>query len=723
MAMGQPNFKVALLSVNFDSSYTNVLHFTSRSQQQSYFNLPARFSNAPLANFNATSLLETSVNFNANPTDNLNTLCMQNYCIIQDLSGSEISYFFYFVRRARQLSGYNIQLDLELDIFQTYYIEAQFTDCLIDRTHLDRFVEINSTQVAFNDKTPNADPDGALMFLGEPIEASGKYITQRGKVTPWVSNNNDVNTWLATNVKAWAYLYVDINGVKENYRDEFSARETASMANFYYRSGTTAGSSSRVDVPYGIFCAPIMLSNTYNVQHSDGSGESITYSNISSTLLDDLAAHIAPYVYAYKISAMPPCRVGRGTMTISGNNMQWLELALSNPSCAEMHPNLDGTTASTDCVLLLRNMNIADTTVSSPTKIDINTVFNKSAIIGANKSPAFNPKMYSPQYTEFYVTDGQNNKYSFDIQKSGYLWSRYNDTQSTFNGCPFGIAETYVADATKIYITLNPDLDTSVDLGLYDALGYYTAESASAYVGLMAQQDNAYPYSTDQLNAYLAQNKNYYLQLQSTINLARLNMGASIVSGLIGTATDAGAGAVAAGSAETLAARNASIARTGIGAVGGLANTTLRAITSNAAIENQQAQADWTLDNMRAAPDSLSSGNPFLTLMLNNFAYTWELWELTEPEKERVNDYMCQFGYAYGRVGNIKDFDHSRKYYNYIRAEVQEVSSTAYALSMAVHDRFQQAFAEGVRFWHWDGSSDGITYDYDLENYEVSLES
>ena len=213
------------------------------------------------------------------------------------------------------------------------------------------------------------------------------------------------------------------------------------------------------------------------------------------------------------------------------------------------------------------------------------------------------------------------------------------------------------------------------------------------------------------------------MQLESTINLQRLNMGASIASGLIGAITGAGAGAVAAGSTETLAARKASLSRTGISVAGGLANTLIGAMTSNGAIENQQAQANWTLDNMRAAPDSLTGGNPYFTLLLDNYAYTVEVWELFDNEKEAANDYMCQFGYTYGRVGNIKDFDHSRKYYNYIRAEVQEVSSTAYALSMAVHDRFQQAFAEGVRFWHWDGSSDGITYDYDLENYEVSLES
>ena len=699
MAMGQPNFKVALLSVNFDSSYTNVLHFTSRSQQQSYFNLPARFSNAPLANFNATSLLETSVNFNANPTDNLNTLCMQNYCIIQDLSGSEISYFFYFVRRARQLSGYNIQLDLELDIFQTYYIEAQFTDCLIDRTHLDRFkweTGVTGGKWIF-------DYSNTALLASEPITPGGKYISERKQLNFKYANDTNANDFI-NGVKQWAYIFVDLDSLKEGAPSAVQNWGGKPTHTTLVRSSTAA---SGIGLPFAVFVAPIEeLTSKLSFSNFDLS----THTDVTAKALSVFLELAAPYVYSFKISALAPFRASSGDQWTQEGDGYNLAQNTENAAACQFRLTIPSKSDVSDGtgILMIDRLVIADAAVSTfilAQDMGFQFAFNASEIIGAEKDVKFNPKIYSSDYTEFYITDGKNNKFLYDIQKTNYF--RVN--ASTNNSVQLYVMEPYTPDITTAYA--------------YIFGGYYSFDANDSYIGLVATFDNTYPYATDQLTAYLSQNKNYYKQLESTINLQRLNMRASIVSGLIGTATDAGAGAVAAGSAETLAARNASVARTGIGAVGSLANTTLRAITSNAAIENQQAQAAWTLDNMRAAPDSLTGGNPFFTLLLENYKYTVEVWELFDSEKERVNDFMCQFGFAYGRVGNIKDFDHSRKYYNYIRAEVQEVSSTAYALSMAVHDRFQQAFAEGVRLWHWDGTSDGITYDYDLENYEVSLES
>lgn len=711
MAMGQPNFKVALLSVNFDSSYTNVLHFTSRSQQQSYFNLPARFSNAPLANFNATSLLETSVNFNANPTDNLNTLCMQNYCIIQDLSGSEISYFFYFVRRARQLSGYNIQLDLELDIFQTYYIEAQFTDCLIDRTHLDRFVEVGNTRPGY----VRFDTTNKFLLLREPTGSLPKRITHRAPLVfrydaePTAAAPTTFDTQLNKDFYGWVYIYCDLQSISKEISSGSDIRRLKTLNTTY----TDATGKNGVLLPYMILCAPIS-SGAVSLQYSRVIDDETTKTAvISPNAVQWFVDNYAPYIYNIKYSAIAPFRFGSGTWSSVTNGIRLTQTVSDDNNYACVFGLLtSGTNAggliALESVTQIKNPAYAvfpgapsDPYSMNNDELGIEHVFQKSSIIGAIKSVSYNPKLYNPDYMEFYLTDGLNNKHQYDLQKLWYL----GDSEGKY----IYVFEPYSADTTNIYA--------------WTIGGDYLSDGQEAYVGLSSVSNLTFPYNTDQLTAYLAQNKNYYLQLESTVNLQKLNMRASIASGVVGALTGIGAGSVSTDMATTIRERGAAAERAGIGIAGGIANTIIGGITKNAAIENYQAQAEWTRDNMRSAPDSLSGGNPFMPLCLDNLRYTVEIWDIFDSDKQIANDYMCQFGYSYGAVGNIKDFDHSRKYYNYIRAEVQEVSSTAYALSMAVHDRFQQAFAEGVRFWHWDGTSDGITYDYDLENYEISLES
>ena len=545
------------------------------------------------------------------------------------------------------------------------------------------------------------DYNNSALFAREPITANGKYIHKREKLDFTYSNNSGANSFI-NSVKEWAYIFVDVKSLREN-----TSEAVTSLTKDYTTLVRSAGDDSGIELPFGVFVAPLeQLTPGLRYENKQIS----TPTPVTQKALSFFLEMAAPYIYSYKISALAPFRRSSYDEWTQNENSWDLSQATANAAaCQFLHAiPVKGEETDGSCILFIDRLVISAAKVSTfltAQHLDMQFTFDASEIIGAGKNAKFNPKIYSSDYTEFYVTDGKNNKFLYDIQKTAY----FRVAASSNNSVQIYALEPYTPDTTTAYA--------------YIFGGYYSFDANDSYIGLVATFDNTYPYATDQLTAYLSQNKNYYKQLESTVNLQRLNMRASIASGVVDAITGAGAGAVAARSAETLAARNASIARTGIGAVGSLANTTLRAITSNAAIENQQAQAAWTLDNMRAAPDSLTGGNPFFTLLLDNYKYTVELWELFDSEKERVNDFMCQFGFAYGRVGNIKDFDHSRKYYNYIRAEVQEVSSTAYALSMAVHDRFQQAFAEGVRFWHWDGTSDGITYDYDLENYEVSLES
>ena len=72
-------------------------------------------------------------------------------------------------------------------------------------------------------------------------------------------------------------------------------------------------------------------------------------------------------------------------------------------------------------------------------------------------------------------------------------------------------------------------------------------------------------------------------------------------------------------------------------------------------------------------------------------------------------------GFNYEILDNIKNYDHIRKYFNFVQAEVENI--VGISISNNAREDLRQRFRNGVRFWN----SDNIQYD--LENYEIWLEN
>ena len=129
------DYQIALTNVNFDDTYNNVLLFDSREIQEAYFKVNTLFENAPKCNFKASTLLNTSLTYEADPNIDLANILMSNYAIVKQPNGK---YLYYFVLNAFQNCDNFIRLDLELDVCQTFLTDLTFSDAVIKRYHINR---------------------------------------------------------------------------------------------------------------------------------------------------------------------------------------------------------------------------------------------------------------------------------------------------------------------------------------------------------------------------------------------------------------------------------------------------------------------------------------------------------------------------------------------------------------------------------------------------------
>ena len=133
----------------------------------------------------------------------------------------------------------------------------------------------------------------------------------------------------------------------------------------------------------------------------------------------------------------------------------------------------------------------------------------------------------------------------------------------------------------------------------------------------------------------------------------------------------------------------------------------------------QKTQFDLTMDNMKNAPDKLITANGnSLFIYAIGFGIYEELYEGLDTELESANDIMFRDGFNYNRFeGNgesIRDYCHTRKYFNYIQAVLGNLHGIS--ISDTMRADLKDRFSKGIRFWHQDN------IDYSLENYELELE-
>lgn len=692
------NYKIAVTSVNFDKNYDNVIRFNSKTERNAYFNIPAIFEDVPVCNFNASSLLRTSVTARFDAATDLTQLLMSNYCIVQNVEKPEEIYF-YFVLSAEQKSGTTIQLQLELDIFQTFYLDVSFSDCMINRAHLDRFNEeveedSNGAYVTFK----SGDTDDNMLYQSEEIEDPPLRIVSRKHIT-WdiFPNNPAANSFISEHVIAWIYCYVAAN---ENFTVISGETPKTYGDNYpglvlYRQKSDTAPVISLFDytegyiTPSRILVCPI-VENGYNIK--------IGSKNWNTVTMQEFIQYASPYIHSIKLSLMPPfyktdingdqtsmsASVSGNTLTI---NIPSFDLGAA-PDVNYVNTVSFNNTNSVALKVLALPMKPQEgyVTLEGSEKINALGRINVSDIVGTfTHDPKLNPKMYSEAYKELQISTPDGQTYAYSQQKLGVYGGEIR----------IKYIENLTADTTRIYAYIdNNDEDTNL----------YTELMGKSYVGALTSGDFSMPYASDQLQEYLAQNKNFYEQTKLN---AAINFGQSATSSLINISKSALKGSIAGPVGAA------------IGGVVGLINFASNLITGGMQMTAAYQNMEYTADNLRSAPDKLknASGSAIFNVIIRDFKLCVDEYLPLKSDQIRINDMMHRYGYTVQRIGKIKNYDNIRHYFNFVMAEVEEVLSDTVNISLDVRDMFKQAFAHGVRFWN----PSATMYDFDPENYEERL--
>ena len=724
-------YQIALTNVPFDNSYKNVIHFEDRSEQETFFNVSSLFSSStPKVNFNVGSLYATNVSYDGVPTDSINELLSKNYCIIKDNSPNKtLNYYYYFVTEARQDCENRILLSLELDIFQTYYIDITFGDCLINKANLNRFIEKtgDSTKVLFDGTTTSK------LFEREDIQNVAKRMTKRTAVSLY--KDNVVGNWFNDNIQNWVYIYVapyttaerttGTLGVNTLTKSE-AVSNTLTFADITAGTGSTScspipirisGEAGRLPSGFSVFCYPIykrsykiLFKNSnikggldgttqYDVVWGDTSQSSATYDYQTVLERFQKSNNGASYIQSVKVSTMPPFDPNNlpTTLPISTSdenlvyNLSDANVVSTGSSHFLINPFIQSSGSANGVGIygLSYDNGLNSRLYFGISEIEFQTneinqsvytvskdyEFLKSSIVGADKDVKFNPKLLSTDYFELKISDAGEDGFVYDYQKlhAKSFYVKYS--------------ESFTPDIAKKYIRI----DTQTNAGLYQG------DNDKNLVGFVNSNDNSLVLSTTQYQQMLASNKNYFLQ--NSVNRSA-DVGKSVTGILGGIA----GGFISGGIGGAI-----------VGGIGG-------AIKTGINYEQSRIQEKLTQDNMISAPASIrgAQGNVIFDNMFSKNGIIVEEWDILDNEKEMINDYMCMFGYTYNRIDNIKNVDNIRKYYNYVRADVEVISGTTTNVSEKVHQKFKEQFAKGVRFWNVVNGE--VNFNYDKENYEKWLE-
>lgn len=666
------NFKAVLLNTKFDREYRNVLRFDTREAQEKYFNLPSLFSNAENINFNAGSLLETTMIYRIRENETLNDILSKNYCIVQDLNENRtLQYYFFFVRNAMQDVGGQVKLWLELDIFQTYYIDLNFTPCNIQKAHLNRFIDVGDGKVKF---------DGGIdskLFEREDIRNVAKRLTKRQTISMYEDDFNgftdEVKEWLATHVKAWVYAFIDathkydLPGKVEGKNVEFETTKIEGLNGNVLETSLCA------------VCVPISTDGGIIFEDDNGKRFAFGYSSLQLFMNDNEGAN---YIFSMKLSSNPPFYLrglGSAYFSIEGSNLIIKGVSRDINLSQEQNNGLQYSMVNTGIKVVkdLDPFGFAMFFVKQQKPFlelkcenDFQYEFEKTEIVGAQKSYKFNPKLLNSDYCSLNIGN-ENGNFEYDVQKLNK------------NNLSILYTEPLTPDITKVYVRLKGE-ENSI----------YLPETSQNFTGFVDNNDTSMVLVSSQFQNMLAQNKNFFQQ--NSINrtfagvMGGLGAGASLGTGLASLPTG-GLGAIAAGVVG------------GIGAIAGVVKSSI----------NEQL----SVDNMKSAPASIQNakGNAHLNFMTTPIGVIIEEYDILPNEKNIINDYMCLYGFTANFVDDLKKYDNIRKFYNYIQAEIEE--TTGINISNAVHDKFRQAFRNGVRFWNSDN------FNFEKENYERWLEN
>ena len=124
-----PNTKFKLCNVTWDMGYRDIVRFENEAKQQEYFNsLPGvNFDNCTMSKFGLPVRLRLP----------FAQACQYNYLIAyNDYDFDTPKYWYYFIQECTYVNAYTTQLQIQLDVWQSFQFAVQFGRCYVERGHI-----------------------------------------------------------------------------------------------------------------------------------------------------------------------------------------------------------------------------------------------------------------------------------------------------------------------------------------------------------------------------------------------------------------------------------------------------------------------------------------------------------------------------------------------------------------------------------------------------------
>lgn len=676
------SYQLGLLDFPFDLHGEDTRYFNSEEEQQEYFENKIRNGDTPFMPIeapNLDSLFITSQVYQENSplVNGQFNISNKNYAVIKvTYTGiKNPRYFYYFITKSKICTEGKVLLDLQLDTVQTFFFDPDisFSDCLIERAHLNRFepaTEAGGDYIRFI-----SDP-ASKIFNAEEGMNFPKRLVSREKLNIKFTGNSVVDDWLNENIAYWVYIFIDPTKKYKVLRIPSGTSDENSFVN---------GREGEVKLPLGlngaasVFCYPI-----YKTVIKDDTNYDEATHVIKILSSDESGGNTAGFIpsewgrkgfelnnnqsasyYQIKLSIIPPFDSGEG-MSVQGTNLI-MEATTGSGTYLDTACTLDngeraiyvtqGIYDNKWGLFFGSNQTKKELETSDYSLIENTNLYKPNVIKAQAPNLTYNPKLNSQNFKELIITAANGDEFTYDIQKiSAYEAS-------------FLYSEPIQPEITRYYMRLNPT-------------GLYLEGTEENYTGLVGSTDNGLAFTTDQYAAFLANNKNFFMQ-------SNLKIGIGAVKSTAGVISQAASGKIA-------------------GAVGS-------GLSAGLDIAQSLIDRSMTIDNMRSAPDQMknANGNVLFNMFATDLGLYVEKYSALDGDLKTANDFINLYGFSFDSIANVKDYVHIRKYHNYVKAQLQGITGN---ISNTARDDLRQRFANGIRFWN----QDEITYQY--ENYELWLE-
>lgn len=634
--------KIVLTSVLWTPDYQNARRFGSRAEQEQYFCVGTLFTDAvPERNIDAGSFTRLTIKVKTGQAG-IGDIMSANYAIIKDATNSTSpKYWYYFITNSSFDSVDQTTLTLEMDVIQSYYIDMTFGEGIIERAHLNRW----------NASGKFSRLISSPFYVRDEIRDLPKRIKSTTSCTtsPWQPSNART-TWLNTYVDGWIYAYLDVGTYTYD-------GESSSVAMLYDKDPGT-GSPLEMQSPYFVVCCPIYSSSAASIKIN---GKALTLASFFEFINANMA-----HVYNIKVSQFSPfCRSKAPTATVNGTSL-------------EIDTNNNVTTIGTSKYIGIVTRQFLKTQYISKDYTIPQASIEKSGIDTYAEDLGANPKIFNSDYRELKIVYA-GGEYRFDIQKI------FGSTSAISTSVTFVGFELLTAEIAPTFISILPN---TLEEAVYPA-------TAQNRIGYMAENDLTIPFSKNQLDVFLANNKNFFQQKQASYTFQRAQAMLSSFKNIISSGAGVAGGVVSGDIAGAV--------KQGAGAILGVGESIF---SNEMSIYYDEQTTKYTLDNMASGVDALanSNSNAYFTLALTDVKILLQELEGLPVDVNRALEDMHKNGYTYNRMGYIKDFENIRSKWNYIKANV-EIIKTPVKIPNEVRSAIKAIFARGIRFWNTDNWS------------------